>query len=124
MSICLARLLCREKPNDDEWNDLMRIKLPFLLNFAQCKLLAKDYYAVIEHCTEVLKHEPDNVKALYRRAKAHVGAWNPTDAQTDYQRCAALDEALMVPVNKELAALAEEIKIHNLEDKLKYQKIF
>lgn len=95
-----------------------------MLNFAQCKLLAKDYYAVIEHCTEVLKYDPDNVKALYRRAKANVGAWNPTDAQNDYQRCAALDVTLMPQVTKELATLAEEIKVHNLEDKLKYQKIF
>lgn len=102
----------------------MKTKIPFLLNFAQCMLLEKDYYAVIEHCTEVLKFEPDNVKALYRRAKAHVGAWNPESAQVDYEKCAKLDETLMPTINKELAALAEEIKIHNLEDKLKYQKIF
>lgn len=48
----------REKPNDEEWLELIRVKIPILLNYAQCRLLDKDYYAVIEHCTEVLKHEP------------------------------------------------------------------
>lgn len=38
--------------------ELIKIKIPLLLNYSQCKLLKKDYYAVIEHCTEVLKHEP------------------------------------------------------------------
>lgn len=49
---------CREKPHDDEWSDLMKIKTPLLLNYAQCKLLKEDYYAVILHCSEVLKFEP------------------------------------------------------------------
>lgn len=48
----------REKPHDTEWLDLIKIKIPLLLNYSQCKLINKDYYAVIEHCTEVLKHEP------------------------------------------------------------------
>ena len=48
----------REKPNDEEWLVLNRLKIPLLLNFAQCKLLEKEYYAVIEHCTTVLKSDP------------------------------------------------------------------
>lgn len=51
-------LSSREKPHDTEWLELIKMKMPLLLNFAQCKLIKKDYYAVIEHCTEVLKHEP------------------------------------------------------------------
>lgn len=98
--------------------------MPILLNFAQCKLLEKDYYAVIEHCTEVLKHDPDNVKALYRRAKAHVGAWNPNDAKSDFNKCAELDKTLNAAIQKDLIALTEEIRLHDIEDKLKYQKIF
>lgn len=34
------------------------MKVPLLLNYAQCKLLNKEYYLVIEHCTTVLKTEP------------------------------------------------------------------
>lgn len=51
-------IFSREKPQDEEWLSLIMIKIPLLLNYSQCKLVKKDYYAVIEHCTEVLKHEP------------------------------------------------------------------
>lgn len=46
-----------EKPNDEEWLSLNRMKIPLLLNYAQCKLLNKEYYSVIEHCTTVLNTE-------------------------------------------------------------------
>lgn len=36
------------------------MKIPLLLNYAQCKLLNKEYYSVIEHCSTVLKTEPGN----------------------------------------------------------------
>lgn len=50
--------ICSEKPNDEEWLSLNQMKIPLLLNYAQCKLLNKEYYSVIEHCTTVLKTEP------------------------------------------------------------------
>ena len=34
------------------------MKVPFLLNYAQCKLFLKDYYPVIEHASTVLKRDP------------------------------------------------------------------
>lgn len=46
---------CSEKPNDEEWLALNEMKNPLLLNYAQCKLLNKEFYEVIEHCTTVLK---------------------------------------------------------------------
>jgi AH receptor-interacting protein len=72
----------------------------------------------------VLKYEPDNVKAIYRRAKAHVGAWNPEKAKADYMRAFELDQALHVTINKELKQLQDDIKAHDIEDKLRYQKLF
>jgi len=51
-------LIFSEKPNDEEWLSLNQMKIPLLLNYAQCKLLNKEYYSVIEHCTTVLKTEP------------------------------------------------------------------
>lgn len=41
------------------------MKVPLLLNYAQCKLLNKEYYSVIEHCTTVLKTEPGYIKNNY-----------------------------------------------------------
>lgn len=100
------------------------MKVPLLLNYSQCKLLEKDYYKVIEHCTEVLKYDTGNVKAYYRRGKAHIGAWNPDEAKQDFLKAVELDPSLTNAINKELDSLNNELKLRDMEDKLKYQKIF
>lgn len=48
----------REKPNDKEWLELDKQKVPLLLNYSQCKLNEGDFYSVIEHCSTVLKSDP------------------------------------------------------------------
>ncbi|KAL9695771.1 hypothetical protein quinque_015056 [Culex quinquefasciatus] len=121
----IEQLMLKEKPHDTEWNELAALKVPLLLNYSQCKLLERDFYAVIEHCSEVLdKYERDSVKALFRRAKAHVGAWNPDRAREDFERAAALDPTLGPAVAKELRQLQELVRLKDVEDKLKYQKMF
>lgn len=45
------------------------------------------------------------MKALYRRGKAHVGAWNPKEARADFERVAELDTSMAKMVQKELANL-------------------
>lgn len=115
---------CREKPHDVEWLALAAIKIPLLLNYAQCRLLDCDYYAVIEHCTEVLDLDKNNIKALFRRAKAHVGAWNPTEARNDFLKAAELDPSLKAVVNKELQVIDEEQRKRDAEDKFRLQKLF
>lgn len=51
----VEQLMLREKPEDKEWLEFRAQKMPLLLNFAQCKLFQKDYYAVIEHTSEVIE---------------------------------------------------------------------
>ncbi|XP_031844618.1 aryl-hydrocarbon-interacting protein-like 1 isoform X2 [Nomia melanderi] len=60
----LEQLMLAEKPNEEEWLTLNRLKIPLLLNYAQCKLNQKEYYAVIEHCTTILKHDPGEAKHI------------------------------------------------------------
>lgn len=120
----IEQLQMKERPQDDEWLQLAAVKRPLLLNYAQCQLLAGDFYAVVEHCTEVLKAEPDNVKALFRRARGHRGAWNPAEARADWERCAALDERMAKVVEGHLVELAEAVRQHDAADRVKYQKIF
>lgn len=100
------------------------MKVPLLLNFAQCKLIEGDYYPVIEHCTTAIKSDPNNVKAYYRRAKAHVGAWNTKEAFEDFNKAMELDPTLTTAIKKEIAALEEQIKKKDLEDKQKLKKLF
>lgn len=120
----VEQLMLREKPKDVEWNEFAKIKIPLLLNYSQCKLVQKEYYRVIECCTEVLSYEPDNLKAYYRRGKGHVGAWNPDKAQDDFHRCIELDPALKTSITKEINALKDKIKSLEDQDKSKYSKLF
>lgn len=105
--------------------ELNSVKLPILLNYAQCKLLEKDYYPVIEHCTTVLESEPSNVKALFRRGKAHIAVWNCREGEEDLKRAAELDPALQKAVQKELRELEEMERKKDSEDREKYKgKVF
>lgn len=70
------------------------------------------------------KYEPGSVKALFRRAKAHVGAWNPTRARQDFERAATLDPTLAPAVAKELRQLQDQIRAKDVEDKRTFQKMF
>ncbi|KAF5295064.1 hypothetical protein FQA39_LY13215 [Lamprigera yunnana] len=87
----LGRPLLKEKPHSTEWKHLHKLKIPFLLNYSQSKLNQGDFYAVIEDCSSVLKDKSDNAKALFRRGKAHVGAWNSTEAGEDFEKVIGLD---------------------------------
>jgi len=120
----LEQLMLREKPGEEEWDQLLQLKIPLLLNFSQCKLTNGEYYAVIEHCTEVLQHQPDNVKALFRRGKAHVGAWNPKEAKADFEAVIKLDNSLTKACKKEISDIELLEKIKDQEDKAKMSKLF
>jgi len=120
----LEQLMLREKPGEEEWEELLKLKIPLLLNLAQCKLSLGDYYPAIEHCTEVLEHQPDNVKALYRRAKAHVGAWNPTEAKQDFEAVIGLDQTLVKTCKNEILSVEKLEKEKDDEDKGKMNKMF
>ncbi|XP_044269500.1 AH receptor-interacting protein [Tribolium madens] len=120
----IEQLMIKEKPHDEEWNELDKMKVPILLNYAQCKLNQGDYYAVIEHCTTAIKSDPSNVKAYYRRAKAHVGAWNTREAFDDFRKVLELDQSLTTTVKKEMTALEEQIKKKDMEDKQKLKNLF
>ncbi|KAH8262252.1 hypothetical protein KR026_009337 [Drosophila bipectinata] len=120
----IEQLLLKEKPHDPEWEELAAIKIPLLLNYAQCRLIAGDFYAVIEHCNEVLNLDPRNVKALFRRAKAHAGAWNPMQARRDFIDALALDASLRSTVTKELKSIEEQQHARNVQDRIHMQKLF
>ena len=120
----LEQLILREKPQDEEWTCLRKQKVPLLLNFSQCKLSLEEYYPVIEHCSEVLEIEPDNVKALYRRAKAHKGAWNPNESKTDFTKVLELDQSLLSTCTKEIKSIEELEKEKDIADKERLKKLF
>ena len=63
----------------------------------------------------------DNVKAFFRRAKAHTGAWNPDAAIEDYKQVLELDSSLEKTCNKEIQAIMDMKKKKDAEDRAKLQ---
>lgn len=53
-----------------------------------------------------------------------MGAWNPDQAKYDYSRCMELDPALKPKITRELDELNEQVKLNDINNKLKYQKLF
>lgn len=121
----LEQLMLKEKPHDVEWTELNNMKLPLLLNYAQCKLQTGEYYAVIEHCSTVLESDPDNIKALFRRGKAQAKVWNINEAKSDLGRAVQLDPSLSAAVNSLLTHLSQRVKEQDDLQRKKLQgKIF
>ena len=79
---------------------------------------------MIEHCTEALEIEPNNVKALFRRGKAHIGAWSPNEARADLKKVPELDASLLVTCTKELKNLERLEKEKDNADKDKLRHVF
>ncbi|GFS94749.1 AH receptor-interacting protein [Nephila pilipes] len=121
----VEQLLLREKPGDKEWLELEKLKIPILSNYAQCKLLQKDYYSVIEFTTTILEKDKNNVKALYRRGKAYVGTWDLDLAGNDFMKVSELDPSFKTVVQKELKNIniLQKEKDQEIKSKL-YGKVF
>ena len=65
-----------------------------------------------------------NVKALFRRGKAHIGAWNPVDAKNDLEKVMDLDPSLTTACKKELTALENMEKEKDAQDRSRLKKLF
>ncbi|XP_056136122.1 AH receptor-interacting protein [Lampris incognitus] len=121
---CLKNLQMKEHPGDNEWIKLDQMITPLLLNYCQCQLLQGQYYEVIEHCSSLLFKYDDNVKAFYKRAKAHAAVWNETEARADFAKVVQLDPTLGPSVAKELRSMEEKIHAKKLEEKDRFKGIF
>lgn len=121
----IDQLMTREKPDCEEWHEIDRLKIPFLSNLAACEFSLEQYYDVIKHTDEVLAKDPDNVKALFRRAKAHAAVWDCAQARLDFQRVATLDPGLATTVKQLLAELDAKAKNQSKEESQRFRnKLF
>ncbi|KAI8921349.1 hypothetical protein DFJ77DRAFT_425751 [Powellomyces hirtus] len=98
---------------------LNQLTLTCRLNYAACKLKLEDYEPVIAQCTEVLKTDSDNVKALFRRGQAYTRIGRDLDlAQEDFANLeGALGKADVEKQRLEWTELRKERQL--LESKLK-----
>ncbi|SHO79686.1 Similar to S.cerevisiae protein TOM71 (Mitochondrial outer membrane protein) [Malassezia sympodialis ATCC 42132] len=73
-------------------DDIVDLRVKLHANLAACHLKLEQYQDAIKTTSEALEEDPQNVKALHRRATAHeqLGGWGHlSSALKDYQR---LDE--------------------------------
>jgi len=121
----LEQFMLKEKPNCIEWNELNEQKLPILFNHSLCKYHLKDFYTCIEHTTTILEFQPNNVKALFRRAKAHMAVWNIEETRRDMSQCCEIDPTLKTEVETQLNYLDQMISKKEKEERQKYKgKLF
>jgi len=99
------------------------VKVPCYLNTAICKLKVGDYQDALKNCEDVLKTQPDNVKALFRKGQALncLDVWD--EATKILTRTLELD-----PQNgdakKELAKIKQKRAQQDQKDKKIYAGIF
>ncbi|KAM6427268.1 uncharacterized protein PHA67_003873 [Liasis olivaceus] len=122
--ICLRNLQVKEKPWEEGWLKLENLITPLVLNYCQCQLELGEYYEVLEHTTAILQKNNENVKAFFKRAKAHAAVWNEKEARGDFLRVAQLDPSLTAAVRKELKVLGERMRWKHMEDRKRYRDLF
>lgn len=92
------------------------------LNASACSLQMDDMAGAIQYANEVLNEEPNNIKALYRRATAENNNQDYNDAINDLTRLLQNDEG-----NTEAKRLLKQVqakqKKRNNEDRSKFQGI-
>ncbi|KAK1195956.1 AIP protein, partial [Pygoscelis papua] len=121
---CLKNLQMKEQPGSPDWIELDQKITPLLLNYCQCKLQCEEYYEVLDHCSSILNKYEDNVKAYFKRGKAHAAVWNVAEAQADFAKVLALDPSLRPVVSKELRSLEARLREKDAEDKIRFKGIF
>lgn len=93
--------------------DTLALTSVSLLNLAACQLKFKQDHHAAQNCTKVLRIEPENVKALYRRGLALINMSDFDQAREDLIKARSLE-----PSNR-----AVEDQLRSLEAKVQAQKI-
>lgn len=95
------------------------VQLPCLLNLAACYIkMGYCYSNVISHCTDALKIQKNNVKALYRRAIGYTYTDKFKEAKDD------IDLALKIePENKSILRALENLNKRKTNYRSKTKKI-
>ena len=117
----LEEQLIKEKPQCEDWQRIATRKVPLLLNYAQCKMIGKEYAEVIRHTSMALEIEVDNVKALFKRGMAFSACWDVEGAKRDLERVTKLKPSLTRAVEKELHKLANRVKEKDDDERKRLQ---
>uniref|UniRef100_A0A2K5YM31 Aryl-hydrocarbon-interacting protein-like 1 n=2 Tax=Mandrillus leucophaeus TaxID=9568 RepID=A0A2K5YM31_MANLE len=117
--ICLRNLQTKEKPWEVQWLKLEKMINTLTLNYCQCLLKKEEYYEVLEHTSDILRHHPGIVKAYYVRARAHAEVWNEAEAKADLQKVLELEPSMQKAVRRELRLLENRMAEKQEEERLR-----
>ncbi|KAM9471218.1 aryl-hydrocarbon-interacting protein-like 1 [Clarias gariepinus] len=106
--------------NGEDWESLEKVRLPLTLNLSQCNLELGKYQEVVRLNSQLLKNQPDNLKAIYQRARAYSALYNEDKARQDFFRAERLDPKLKPIVNQELKKLGENLRAKHVSENKNY----
>ncbi|XP_077627558.1 AH receptor-interacting protein isoform X2 [Crocuta crocuta] len=69
---CLKNLQMKEQPGSPDWVQLDEQITPLLLNYCQCKLVAQEYYEVLDHCSSILSKQRQGLLQAGQGARGRV----------------------------------------------------
>ncbi|KAG2434445.1 hypothetical protein HYH02_012275 [Chlamydomonas schloesseri] len=95
------------------------VKRSCWLNLAALDLKKAHWKDAVRNCTSVLELEPANVKALYRRAQAHMGLADFFEAEQDVKRALEAE-----PDSADVLALQRRLKVAQREQNKKEAKLY
>ncbi|KAJ9459770.1 Peptidyl-prolyl cis-trans isomerase FKBP62 [Diplonema papillatum] len=109
-----------------EKEDLKAAAAPALNNLAAIHVMRREYHDAVKRLDVVLKTEPDNTKALLRRAKSLVGVHEYEKAAEDLDRLETLSpsEQLKEEIARVREDLAKSKASSGKQEKQTYAKMF
>eukprot|EP01041_Mallomonas_annulata_P006947 gene6947-14102_t len=108
---------------ESEYNDMVAALVSLHGNKAMVQIKEETWSGAVKSATEVLKLEPDNIKALYRRGLAYSRLLAYEKSKTDLMKTIELDPN-NTPAKKELAELTKLQKEQQKKEKAAYSNIF
>ncbi|GBG79509.1 hypothetical protein CBR_g29656 [Chara braunii] len=119
-----VKLIDYDSSFDDEQKKVAKaLKIACNLNNAACKLKLKQFNETVKLCSKVLESDSQNVKALYRRAQAYMGADDLDLAEYDLKKATDID-----PENRDVKLAVRELKrrqrVQNQQEAKLYGNMF
>lgn len=108
---------------EEHERDIPKVRVQSFLNLAACQLQLGQHGHVVSNCSKVLEVEPNNLKGLYRRAKALLATKDFEAAREDLIRAKEVDPASQA-INELMRTLDTQETAHRAKYKDALKEMF